>query len=319
MTDKRILFFGNNYMDYCTAIRRELEKEIGPTTYCSLEFPRLIRMFRPFGGALYARMRYLYHRRQINKLAGQKFDYVYFVHVMQMDISLVRRLKEMFPRARFILYYWDSLKTHDYREYIPLFDKVFSFDRTDCENDPRLSYLPLFYNEAQFPPPSGEKDLYDLAYVASITHERRYHYLTALREYAQAHRLRLFAYNPVFSKTYINYFLKNGKLMKGVRWKLISLDKVYDVFNRSTVIVDFPNNVQSGLSMRTFETLGMGKKLITCNENIKLEACYSPENVCIISPDDLERIPEDFFRTPAKKDPAIRQYSLNSWVKHQFS
>ncbi len=225
----------------------------------------------------------------------------------------------MFPAAQFILYYWDSLKTHDYSEYIPLFDKVFSFDRSDCENDARLSYLPLFYNEAQFPPPSTEKDIYDLAYVASITHERRYHYLTALRKYAEAHHLRLFAYNPVFSKTYINYFLKNGRPMKGVRWKLIPLPEVYRVFSRSTVIVDFPNNFQSGLSMRTFETLGMGKKLITCNENIKLEACYSPENVFITSPDDLERIPEDFFRKPAKKNPAIGQYSLSAWVKRQFS
>ena len=305
-------------MNYCSAIRRELEKQIGETTFCSLEFPWILRFIRVWHAGLYAKMRFIYHRRQIRRLAGHTFDYVYFVHVAQMDISLVRQLREMFPKAQFLLYYWDSIKTADYREYIPIFDKVFSFDRIDCENDRRLNYLPLFYDEAQIPSSCKEKIDYDFAYIASITHERRYQYLVILKKYAKEHNLRLFTYNPVFSKTYIRYFLKYHRLMRGVHWRPISLQKVYDVFNRSKVIIDFPNNFQSGLTMRTFETLGMGKKLLTCNETIKLEACYSQENVCITSPEHLEQIPEDFFKTPFNSNPAIKQYSLETWVKRQF-
>ena len=319
MKEKEILFFGYNYMNYCTYIDRELNRNVGKTTYCSLEFPRWMRLSRQFSARLYAKLLKIYHRRQIDALEGRHFDYVYFIHAKAMDIELVKRLRTMFPDAKFILYYWDSLKTTDYSAYIPLFDKVFSFDPSDCGADKRLTYLPLFYTEEMFPAEQPEKYDYDMAYIASITHERRYEYLVNLRAYAAKNALRLFTFTPVFSKTYVKYFFRHHSLMKGVRWKTISVREVYDVFNRSAVIMDFPNNRQTGLTMRTFETLGMKRKLVTSNELIKKEACYSPENVFITTPDELDKIPREFFTAPFKENPAIGEYSLRSWVRKQFS
>lgn len=320
MKRKRILFFGYNYMNYCSFIQEELNAQIGETVYCSLEFPRWMRLFRQFSSKFYSKALYRYHLSQINKIADQHFDYVYFIHAKAMDISLIRRLKNLFPKAKFILYYWDSLKKVDYRSYIPLFDKVFSFDNQDCEDNPELTYLPLFYTNKLLP--SSEtlttSSEYDMAYIVSVTQERRYQYLVGLREYAKKKHLKLYEYAVVYSKTYIQYFLKQRKLMKGVHFKSIALKKVYDVFNKSKVIVDFPNNFQSGLTMRTFETLGMRKKLLTSNENIRKEALYSPENIFITPPDQLDRIPLSFFQNPFHPNPAIEDYSLSSWVRKQF-
>ncbi len=320
MKHKRILFWGYNYMNYCSFIREELNAQIGETVYCSLEFPRWMRLFRQFSSKFYAKALYRYHLSQINRVVGQHFDYVYFIHAKAMDISLVHRLKDLFPNAKFILYYWDSINKVDYRSYIPLFDKVFSFDSQDCEENPELAYLPLFYTNKLLPDCQTQSSLpkYDLAYIVSITQERRYQYLVGLREYAKKNNLKLYEYAVVYSKTYIQYFLKQHKLMKGVHFKSIALKRVYDVFDKSKVIVDFPNNFQSGLTMRTFETLGMRKKLLTSNENIKKEALYSPENIFITPADQLDRIPLSFFKDPFCPNSAIEDYSLSSWVRKQF-
>jgi hypothetical protein len=61
--------------------------------------------------------------------------------------------------------------------------------------------------------------------------------------------------------------------------------------------------------MRTFETLGAGKKLITTNKNILNEPFYNPEYISVINPKNL-KINVDFIKNEPKDKINVDNYSL---------
>lgn len=67
--------------------------------------------------------------------------------------------------------------------------------------------------------------------------------------------------------------------------------------------------------MRTLETLGARKKLVTTNSSVKLYDFYNEENICVIDR-SAPSIPLAFFDKPYKQvEPLVyRKYSLVGWV-----
>ncbi|MFH4210110.1 lipopolysaccharide biosynthesis protein, partial [Acinetobacter baumannii] len=65
------------------------------------------------------------------------------------------------------------------------------------------------------------------------------------------------------------------------------MDEIIKLYAKSNVILDISHPGQSGLTMRTFEAIGAGKKLITTNLNIKEYPFYNSDNIFIISRDKL--------------------------------
>lgn len=68
--------------------------------------------------------------------------------------------------------------------------------------------------------------------------------------------------------------------------------------------------------MRTVEMLGLGKKLITTNADIRNYDFYNPQNILVIDRDNPV-IDEDFIRSPYEQiDENIRKrYSLEGFVR----
>lgn len=76
------------------------------------------------------------------------------------------------------------------------------------------------------------------------------------------------------------------------------------------------HNKQSGLTMRTLETLGAKKKLITSNIDIKRYDFYNENNIFIIEDENLEGINEFINKDYEDINQDIyEKYSLRSWVE----
>ncbi len=68
--------------------------------------------------------------------------------------------------------------------------------------------------------------------------------------------------------------------------------------------------------MRTLETLGARKKLVTTNSSVKFYDFYSEDNISIIDRNNPV-ISERFLNTPYKNvEPHVyRRYSLSGWLE----
>lgn len=100
-----------------------------------------------------------------------------------------------------------------------------------------------------------------------------------------------------------------------------SLNKaaIVNIVKGAKVVLDIQHPSQVGLTMRTMEVLGAGKKLVTTNAHIKEYDFYKEENILVIDRDQPV-LSELFLKTPySPVDFTIRQrYSLEGWISEIF-
>jgi hypothetical protein len=73
---------------------------------------------------------------------------------------------------------------------------------------------------------------------------------------------------------------------------------------------------QTGLTMRTIETLGAKRKMITTNVNIKKYDFYNSNNILVMDEHNLDEI-EQFISHEYEplNDDVYKKYSLHSWLE----
>ena len=81
------------------------------------------------------------------------------------------------------------------------------------------------------------------------------------------------------------------------------------------VIVDIQSPLQTGLTMRTLEMVGLKKKLITTNIDIVNYDFYNPNNIMVISRDN-PKLDKRFFESDYVDIPSeiYQKYSITSWI-----
>jgi hypothetical protein len=96
--------------------------------------------------------------------------------------------------------------------------------------------------------------------------------------------------------------------------------EVLRVMGASRGIVDVEHPRQRGLTMRTLEVIGAGRKLLTTNLNVKNYPFFSPERIAIIDR-HRPRLDPAFFCDPAPPlpDAFAESYSLRGWVDSVFA
>ena len=86
-------------------------------------------------------------------------------------------------------------------------------------------------------------------------------------------------------------------------------------FEDSKAVLDCPVPNQEGLTMRTFETLALHRKLITTNRHVRKYDFYCSDNIYIVD-SEKDEIPFDFFCTPFNLEYEISEkYSIKNFVK----
>ncbi len=309
---RRILIVGRDYYFYTREIAAELTAEYGASVDFHPIEPSafLYRLLQKTGMRL-NRWLQRYHRKVIAEARRDPPQIVLFVQVHQIG-ELVREYRQAFESARFVLYYWDSLQTHDYRGYLKYFDWAFTFDSRDSKEVAGLRYLPLFYSERFRSLRRAQSQVYDISFVGVAVTVSRYERLEELRNWARRSGVSFFDYVVVSPFLYAKWLLR-GRRLRNVHFKSLTEEALLGIYGSSRSVLDLPNNPQSGYTMRTFEALGSHRKLVTANQNIVNEDFYTPESVFVI--DARREFPDrSFLHAQADFSPALERYSLRNWI-----
>lgn len=252
-------------------------------------------------------------------LVGVPVDLVLFVKGEVVPLGFVERLRAANPRAVFAFYAYDAFQNSPRgRALLALMDQGYSFDPVDVERIPGLVYKPLFFTSQFHPLDAGEVKTFDLAFVGTV-HSGRYRIATTLFAAGQ-HNFGFF-FSPARWHHALERLLKSDVRSiprEDVSFSKLSHAEVADVFRRSRAVIDVQRDGQAGLTMRTFEVLGSGTKLITTNPFIEREPFYDPRWVYLLEDDvdswdlgSLERFVHDETQVPPE---LMEPYTLRAWV-----
>ncbi len=266
-----------------------------------------------------------YHRAEIERLKGKTFDDLLFIVPESCSVATIRRYQMAFRSARTLLYMWDSFENKTRRnipDFLTLFDRTFSFDRQDCRKY-GMTFRPLFFTGAPVAGTVKTGKIYGFSFIGTL-HSDRYRILKALGEQASKSGMDHYIYPYLPSS--LHYWLY--KLTKREFWGVprsklqfapLPYAEVLRILDDSAAVVDIEHPSQRGLTMRTLEVIGAGRKLITTNRNILDYPFYSPRRVLVIDR-KKPKIEPLFLKAMAEPIPAhiLDEYSLNGWIDDLF-
>lgn len=283
---KRILFFSAHLFGYQNDIRLAMES-VGAIVDYYDERPAnnfLVKGVIRINRNLLAGYINHYYNKIIKETLQKEYDYVFFIKGESISASNVRRLKQFHPEANFIIYHWDSIANNsNAQNLLPYFDRVFSFDKIDCERL-GLHFLPLFYTPDYANIPYYDKEIkYDMLFVGT-THSDRYKLVKRIEE--QIIKMGGLCLTWFYFPSKILYYkmkIQNSYLRQipvhTFHFKPMSKELLLQLYAGSRIIIDVQHPKQTGLTMRCIETLGAKRKLITTNYYITEYDFYNPDNI----------------------------------------
>jgi len=309
---KRILLVAPVFFDYHRSIAEALEVK-GWTVdfFPEKPAPYLLKPLRMISGKSVRWLREAHLRKILRKTQRKEYDRLLVIRGEILTPAFIAALTACNPACKCIMYQWDSLRNNPYVQLIDSFDRVYSFDSIDVKNDRRIQYLPLFYGKAYEALRKTQNPKIDCTFIGTYTPER-HTLLTKIHqqfmEQGLSHELFLYC-KPL---TYFKARLE-GKNLKGVSIRPLSRHQVLERLARARCVLDIPHPQQSGLTMRTFETLGAHRKLVTTNVHITGEPFFNPEIIQVLGSDG--KIDPIFLRTSTEHFPQmLDSYALENWL-----
>lgn len=228
------------------------------------------------------------------------------------------RIRASLPRAKLIIYRWDSLVQKPIDEEIfSAANAIYSFDPMDCECDRRLRHLPLFHSHKATPRGDSAKgQKYELSFVGTAQ-IRRLQVLGrlchALEREGRSYRFFLKTQSPLH---HIFFWLAAKRY--GYRGQLSQVGMPYEellqVIEQSAAVVDIEFQRQSGLTMRTFEVVFSGMPLVTTNPRINLYDFSEAAPIAVFDQDDRS-LPSWDKKTDKSLQPFFKKYSIDNWAR----
>ncbi len=326
LSGKRVLFFYLSTFNYENEIKMAMERE-GAIVDAFNERPTnnvfariLIRLNRNLIDQYINK----YYDKIIEDTKNNKYDFIFFIKGESISPSIVQKLRKSHSEAKIVMYYWDSIaNNNNAKGMLKCFDKVYSFDKNDCI-EMNLNFLPLFYipQYAEIAAKNVEHK-YDLMF-AGTTHSERYEFVNGIAKQIIEQGGECFTWFYFPSK--VNYYklkidnprFRSAKI-ENFNFNPMSREELLEYYSKSRIQIDMQHPKQTGLTMRTIETLGAKKKLITTNPHVKEYDFYCPNNILIV--DRFKPVvPKDFIDEPWNEipDEIYKKYSISSWLNTMF-
>jgi hypothetical protein len=323
LTGKSILLISPNFFGYDLAIKDKLT-QMGAKVILFDDRPgngliskSLIRLDK----RLLEQKIDQYYQKITHQISDIKFDIVFLLNPEALPISFLQFCRSRWPDALHVMYMWDSIRNRKHTlEFVPFCDRVFTFDVDDASL-PDFQFKPLFYldiyesiRRTQHP------SHYDICFMGTL-HSDRYMIAKEIKNWCEHQNLRCFFYFFAQSR-FVYYF---NKLIRHsvtaprseVSFKKMTTSHLTHVVASSRVILDIQHPKQTGLTMRTLETLGAGKKLITTNAQIENYDFYDPKSISVVSRSEpTKSLDPSFFLESVSSIPEsiISQYSIGRWL-----
>lgn len=264
-----------------------------------------------------------YYDRILRENRDKDYDYVFVIKCESIGHEQIVRMRAAYPRARFILYLWDSLRnTPGGVEKMPDYDRVLTFDPADAQKY-GLPLRPLFCMNGI---PEREEPVdyrYDIAFIGTA-HSIRPRVVKQVEAFCREKGYRMFTYfyspHPL---VYLYFKLTNPDYRyitrKDIHFQTLSASEVRDIYRHSRCMLDIEHVRQAGLTPRPVDMLGVRRKLITTNERVKEFDFYRPENYLIIDRDHPV-VDEAFLRSEYREvGPEISgRYTLDAFLHDIF-
>ncbi len=178
---------------------------------------------------------------------------------------------------------------------MPFFHLSFSFDPVDSMQEGSLKYLPLFALD-EFFEIRKQKQLTDQnidLFFLGANHSSRLVTLRSLKKICRSFGIncKFYVYLPFLMG--LKGVLITGKLKpEEMMFKIISKNRLKKFLTKSSYVLDLPSPLQAGLTIRVFEALASGCKLITTNRHIRMEPFFDENYISVVDKENLHKIPE---------------------------
>lgn len=186
------------------------------------------------------------------------------------DPAMAARIRP-FTNAKIILFFWNHFKLEHYRllnaaQKEPAIDEIYHFDPLEAR-DLGLLHNSSFYT-CSVGSPLQHCD-YDIFFGANDNGRKE-----------QALELKK-RFEALGLSTYYHILPKRGNEQAGY----LPYEDYLKLVKNSTSILEILRAGQYGVTLRTFESLFLQKKLVTANEMLPFYRLYDPRNMFLITPD----------------------------------
>lgn len=247
----------------------------------------------------------------------QKNEYavIFIIKGKLFSESLIYKLNQInnYNNSYKIMYQWDSDSSSNYSRLIKYFDKVLTFDPNDSVKL-NIEYLPLFCSQKI---KENVEEKYDILLISSYSKERYLFTREIINNSAFSdYRINIFIYQPFLS--YIkSLIIKEYLPLKYISFSKISIQKYFDELSRTIAVLDITHSHQSGLSMRTIETLVNKKKLYTNNKHIVNETFYNSSQIKVYE-NSNEIFNKEFLNQNDYNNSNLKELYLSNWINSVF-
>ncbi|SHE34748.1 hypothetical protein SAMN05443633_10149 [Chryseobacterium arachidis] len=326
LKDKKILFLSVSFFKYERAIAKRLT-ELGAEVDFYDERPsnsNISKGIIRFNKRFYHLKINQYYNRILSEIRGKQYDFFFLIKGEAIPTFFLEKIKENNPEMEMIYYNFDPLTEYpNLISHLKYFDKKFTFEYNDSVKF-NLSFRPLFYlEEYKNLNQNNRSSEYDVVFIGSAHTDR---YIVGEKIRAAADRLNLNSYFYYYAMGRIAFRLKKliDKNLKQFDIDKVSFDKlnhhqIIDFYKKTKSVLDINKPFQHGLTIRTFEVLASGRKLITTNADIKNYPFYCPNNILVVDRENIQLEP-DFFKTDFKEidREVLRKMSLDSFIECFF-
>ncbi|ASM52811.1 hypothetical protein PNIG_a0501 [Pseudoalteromonas nigrifaciens] len=260
-------------------------------------------------------------RAYILNLKSTCCDTLFLIRGELFTFDILNDLEFKFAPKNRVMYQWDFEKNLPLlKQQIPYFNRVFTFDKDDS-NKLNLTHKPLFFNPLhQAYAKNNIKEKYLVSFVGTH-HSDRYEFsqlfLKLNPKLAKQSLIYLLRSKMSF---FLNKYIKQNKLggisFSEIKSRPLTEIETLEVLSASRAILDIHQPGQQGLTIRTFEALGLQKKLITTNPQVKKYDFYNPNNILVVDRGNPV-VPDSFMNTPYEPTPIkiYNKYLVTHWVK----
>lgn len=252
-------------------------------------------------------------------IGDNNIDYFFIIKGEFITPNIIKEIKNEYRDIKIIIFQWDSFNNNPNGiKLIDFVDEYYSFDYEDCKKY-NLKYKSNFYKKII----SAKKTVknIDLLYTGKFF-EHRFFWIKMIHSMLKDNFnfkviiltsvKRLFyqiMLNPLFCRTIKKWFVTNP----------ISVEKYNDLMLNSKCVLDIQHHKQTGLTMRCFESLAAGCKLITTNRYIKNESFFNSSYIFILTENTTCSELNSFLKNESAINLKLLDHlEINNWTKSFF-
>ena len=324
---KRVLLLYARFFGYDKMVKEALERRgaIVDLYDARANINAIEKAIKKVTSVFYYRKQAKFHDEIRKENDGKHYDFIYTNEHIKGET--LRKYKECFPDAKLVLYLDDSVENlKGVDDTFFLYDRVLTFDRMDAQKY-GICFRPLFFGKSYQDRMKNQLEpVHNLCFIGTI-HSDRQSVISKVETdpavntdgkdffcygYLQSWFMYLFYFmtKPEFRKKPFHYF----------QYRQLPSEQVAEHMASSIAILDIEHPKQSGLTMRTIETIGLGKKIITTNGDVVNYDFYNSSNILIIDRNDPKIAPE-FFQQPfmPMSEELYQKYSIDGWIDTVFA